>query len=53
MEAGKIYFPRQKVWYANLERELLQFPASEHDDQVDALAYIVTQVANRKEYRAY
>ena len=36
MEAGKIYFPRQKVWYANLERELLQFPASEHDAQVDA-----------------
>jgi len=53
MEAGKIYFPRQKVWYANLERELLQFPAGEHDDQVDALAYIVTQVASRKEYRAY
>ena len=47
MEAGKIYFPRQKVWYANLEREFLQLPASEHDDQVDALAYIVTQEANR------
>ena len=53
MEAGKIYFPRQKVWYADLERELLQFPAGEHDDQVDALAYVVTQVASRKEYRAY
>jgi len=53
MEAGKVYFPRQKVWYADLERELLQFPAGEHDDQVDALAYAVLQVASRKEFRAY
>jgi hypothetical protein len=26
-------------WLAELEREVFAFPASEHDDQVDVLAY--------------
>jgi predicted phage terminase large subunit-like protein len=38
MEAGDVWFLRGD-WVADLERELLAFPASEHDDQVDALAY--------------
>ena len=53
MEAGKVWFDRQSMWYSNLERELLQFPAGEHDDQVDALAYAVLQSVRQGKYKAY
>ena len=53
MEAGQVYFPRNSVWYSELEKELLQFPAGEYDDQVDALSYAILLVAKRKEFRAY
>jgi len=40
-EAGQILWPKDAVWAADLERELQLFTGvqSEHDDQVDALAY--------------
>jgi len=53
MEAGLVYFHNSNNWYLELEKELLQFPAGEHDDQVDSLAYCILQVAKRKEFRAY
>jgi predicted phage terminase large subunit-like protein len=36
---GKIYHRRGVPWLHDFEAELLAFPAGEHDDQVDALAY--------------
>ena len=53
MEAGKVYFPRNVGWYSDLEKELLEFPAGEYDDQVDALSYAILLVTRRKEFRAY
>ena len=53
MEAGLVYFPADALWYSDLEKEMLQFPAGEHDDQVDALAYAVLQVAKRSNFVAY
>ena len=53
MEAGLVYFHNSNDWYLELEKELLQFPAGEHDDQVDSLAYGILQIAKRKEFRAY
>lgn len=41
-EAGRIYFRHGALWLEDLERELLQFPTGEHDDQVDVLAYAST-----------
>jgi predicted phage terminase large subunit-like protein len=40
MQQRKVLFPRGAPWLADLETELLQFPAGVHDDQVDALANI-------------
>ncbi len=37
--AGKLYHRAGTAWLHDFERELLAFPAAEHDDQVDALAY--------------
>ena len=38
-EAGNVFFPDKSIapWVADLEAELTVFPASVHDDQVDAL----------------
>jgi len=53
MEAGMVFFPNDALWYSDLEKELLQFPAGDHDDQVDSLAYGILQVAKKKTIRAY
>jgi phage terminase large subunit-like protein len=37
-ESGKVYFPEQAKWLADLEAELFAFPVSRHDDQVDSIS---------------
>lgn len=39
LEGGQLLLPRHAPWMESLLAELLAFPASAHDDQVDALAY--------------
>jgi len=36
-EAGRVYFPRNAPYLADLEAELLSFPQGRHDDQVDSM----------------
>jgi predicted phage terminase large subunit-like protein len=38
-KARKVYHLRGAEWLGDFEAELLGFPAAEHDDQVDAIAY--------------
>jgi predicted phage terminase large subunit-like protein len=38
---GKLYLPLDSAWGRDFVREALEFPAGEHDDQLDALAYAV------------
>jgi predicted phage terminase large subunit-like protein len=40
MRAGGVYFDKEADWYSDLEQEMLQFPKSRHDDQVDAVAWL-------------
>jgi predicted phage terminase large subunit-like protein len=40
MRAGAVRFNKEANWYAPLVDEMLVFPRGQHDDQVDALAYI-------------
>lgn len=40
LKAGSVYFKEDADWYQDLEHEMLRFPKSTHDDQVDALAWI-------------
>jgi predicted phage terminase large subunit-like protein len=35
-EAGEVFLPERAGWLPDYERELLQFPGSAHDDQVDS-----------------
>lgn len=43
--ASSIYHRRGAEWLADFEAELLAFPAGEHDDQVDALAYAARDIS--------
>ncbi len=40
MRAGGVKFDKSGDWYSNFEDELLTFPRSRHDDQVDSFAYL-------------
>ncbi len=40
MAMGKVYWPAHAVWWPNARNELLRFPNDQHDDIVDAIAYI-------------
>ena len=38
IEAGSIYLPQRAEWLDEFRKELLAFPASRHNDQIDALS---------------
>lgn len=40
MRARAVRFRSDASWYPDFEDELLQFPRGNHDDQVDALAWL-------------
>jgi len=37
IEGGRVLFPHRASWLSELEAELLSFPGSHHDDQVDSI----------------
>lgn len=39
MQQGRVYFPHNAPWMAEVQKELLRFPAGAHDDIVDAMAW--------------
>ena len=36
IESGKVFLPHQAVWLSNFEYEILMFPETRHDDQIDS-----------------
>jgi predicted phage terminase large subunit-like protein len=46
MSSGKVFLPRKALWLADMEGELLSFPAGRHDDQVDALSLVFRMLAD-------
>jgi len=40
MRMGGVYFNHNASWFPDLQQEMMQFPRSPHDDQVDTLAWI-------------
>lgn len=48
-KAGLITVDRRAKWWPGLAREMSLFPKSEHDDQIDALAYLVRMSVEKLE----
>ena len=40
-EAGRVHFPKGASFLPELEAELLTFPQSKHDDQVDSISQML------------
>lgn len=49
-ESGRVYFPEQAGWRATLEDQCLRFPASAHDDAVDALTIALSRLRKLTQY---
>jgi predicted phage terminase large subunit-like protein len=47
MQQGRVWFPLEAPWLANVQLEFLRFPAGAHDDVVDALAHAVNLCVNK------
>ncbi|GLQ22557.1 hypothetical protein GCM10007853_04310 [Algimonas ampicilliniresistens] len=41
VEAGQLFLPQDGHWLTAFKKELLAFPSSKHDDQVDALSQLL------------
>ncbi|NBW08360.1 MAG: terminase [Caulobacteraceae bacterium] len=51
-EAGKVFVPEGRSWVADYVGELTMFPASKHDDQVDATTQALSYLKARIEQKA-
>ena len=47
LEAGKVFIPKQAHWLNEYRLELLGFPGSKHDDQVDSTTQALDYLHNR------
>lgn len=50
IEAGQLFLPEDAPWLAEFKAELLGFPNTRHDDQVDALSQLLAY-AREREFR--
>uniref|UniRef100_UPI0005706B50 phage terminase large subunit n=2 Tax=Wolbachia TaxID=953 RepID=UPI0005706B50 len=46
IESGKVFLPHQAVWLNDFEYEILMFPETRHDDQVDSTVQYLQWVRN-------
>jgi predicted phage terminase large subunit-like protein len=47
IEAGHVYLPQKAPWLEAFQEEVVAFPASRHDDQVDSLSQFLTWQGER------
>lgn len=48
MQQGMVSFNDSAAWFDTIHTEMLRFPAGVHDDQVDALAWMVTMAVGKE-----
>lgn len=53
LEAGQIYLPENAAWAGDFVRELAEFPAAPHDDQVDMWSMMVSYLMASMGKRLY
>jgi predicted phage terminase large subunit-like protein len=50
MESGHVYFKADAHWLQDFEEELLSFPNTSHDDQIDAFAFTEYMIEPEKDW---
>jgi predicted phage terminase large subunit-like protein len=50
IEAGRVFLPKEAPWLHEFRVEVMAFPNSKHDDQVDSLSQFLSWIGN-KEWR--
>jgi len=48
IEAGHVYLPQEAPWLAEFLLEILTFPSSNHDDQIDSLSQLLYWASMRR-----
>ena len=48
-EAGNVYLPEESLWLSEFTRELLGFPSTRHDDQVDSVVQFINWQKDRRD----
>ncbi len=48
IEAGQVLLPRDAPWLATFLEEILSFPGSRHDDQVDSMSQFLAWISERQ-----
>ena len=51
IQAGRLFLPERAHWLGDFTGEVLGFPSSRHDDQVDALSQLLLWVQEKDMYR--
>ncbi|MFL3876772.1 hypothetical protein wTkk_000692 [Wolbachia endosymbiont of Trichogramma kaykai] len=46
IQSERVFLPKQAVWLSNFEYEILMFPETRHDDQVDSIVQYLQWVRN-------
>jgi predicted phage terminase large subunit-like protein len=49
-ESGRVLFPNQAPWLADLETELFAFPNGRHDDQVESISQALARKVSENEW---
>lgn len=52
IEAGQLHLPAEAPWLGEFKHELLAFPSSRHDDQVDALSQLLIWVDRQQRFES-
>ena len=47
IEVGDLLLPKEATWLTQFKEELLGFPSTRHDDQVDALSQLMNWIDQR------
>jgi predicted phage terminase large subunit-like protein len=53
IESGHVHVPKSAPWLEEFRRELMAFPATKHNDQVDALSQALDRAFNHDRGRIY
>jgi len=48
IESGNVYLPYKALWVSDFEEEIMQFPSSSHDDQIDSTSQFLNWTKTKK-----